>query len=365
MRKPQPSRAKTGGEDDARNGDGTSLGVSRTPTLKLLAERVGLTKGTVSAVLNNSPAAKAIPQRTKDVILKAARELNYQPNFFARTLARKRTFTVGIFAEEIGDPYGAMVIDGIESALSQREYFFWTVAHRHNAQKLQQYMSMLEARGVEGFITVDTILSETSRLPIVAVPGHQELDQVTNITLDHLHAAEVALKHLFELGHRQMACIRGQPFSADSFDRWQSIQKVAETLGISIPAEWTVQLTTDDPSPEQGYKLIRSLLARTPRFTALFAYNDISAIGAIRAIREAGLRVPEDISVIGFDDIREAAYHVPSITTVRQPLRRMGEIAAQILVDRIERRKEYPTKIAVEPELVVRESTGRAQRLHK
>jgi DNA-binding LacI/PurR family transcriptional regulator len=343
------------------NRDGLTLGIKRGPTLKEVADHLRLTKGTISAVLNNSPAAKAIPQRTKDLILAAARELNYRPNFFARTLKKKRTFTVGVVAEEIGDPYGAMVIDGIESALSQREYFFWTVAHRHDAQKLRQYLSMLEARGVEGFITVDTNFAEASRLPTVAVAGHHNVKDVTNIVLDHMHAAEIALQHLYDLGHRRIACIRGQSFSADSSDRWNSIRKVAARLGINVPAELTVQQTTDDPSPQQGYRLTRCLLERAPNFTAVFAYNDVAAIGAIRAIREAGLRVPEDISVVGFDDIRDAAYHVPSLTTVRQPLRTMGEMAAQILVDRIEGRKDYPSRVAIEPELVIRESTGRAQ----
>jgi LacI family transcriptional regulator len=343
------------------DGDGFTLGMKRGPTLQEVADHLRLTKGTISAVLNNSPAAKAIPQRTKDLILAAARKLNYQPNFFARTLVKKRTFTVGVVAEEIGDAYSAMIIGGIERVLSQREYFFWTVAHRHDAQKLRQYLNMLEARGVEGFITVDTILTEASRLPTVAVAGHRKVDHVINIVLDHKHAAEVALQHLFNLGHRKIACIRGQSFSADSGDRWNSIRKAAARLAISVPPECTVQLTADDPSPQQGYRLTKTLLERVSNFSALFAYNDVAAIGAIRAIREAGLRVPEDISVVGFDDIRDAAYHVPSLTTVRQPLRTMGEMAAQILVDRIEGRREHSHRVAIEPELVIRESTGPVQ----
>jgi DNA-binding LacI/PurR family transcriptional regulator len=342
-------------------GDLPASGIKRGPTLRDLAEHLRLTKGTISAVLNDSPAAKAIPQRTKDLILKAAKDLKYQPNFFARSLVKKRTYTVGVVAEEIGDPYGAMVIDGIESALTQREYFFWTVAHRHESQKLRQYLNMLEARGVEGFITVDTILTEGSRLPIVAVPGHRQIAEVTNIVLDHQMAAELALKHLADLGHRRIACIRGQPFSTDSTERWDWIRKAAAKQGVEIPSEFTVQLMTPDSSPQDGYKLTRSLLERTTNFSALFAYNDISAIGAIRAIREAGLRVPEDISVVGFDDIREAAYHVPSLTTVRQPLRKMGEMAAQILVERIEGITQHRSNIAIEPELVVRESTARVR----
>jgi len=130
---------------------------------------------------------------------------------------------------------------------------------------------------------------------------------------------------------------------------------------MRIDPELTVQIDIDDPTPQLGYPFARQLLARGKPFTALFAYNDISAIGAIRAFQEQGLRVPQDISVMGFDDIPGAAFHMPSITTVRQPLKRMGEVAAETLLARIEGKEEYPAEIAIEPELVVRESTGAAK----
>jgi DNA-binding LacI/PurR family transcriptional regulator len=329
-----------------------------TVTLKTLAKHVGLTAGTISAVLNDSSAARAIPEHTRNKILIAARELNYRPNFFARSLRRKRTFTVGVITEEIGDPYGAMVISGIESYLRQKNYFFFTVVHRHDPQLLEQYASILIARGVEGFITVDTSIRHAPTLPTVAVAGHLTSKGVTNINLNHKLAARLALSHLVKLGHRDIAFMRGQPFSSDSKDRWNSICKIAREMGIVIRPTLTAQLDDDDPSPQLGYRFAKELLSRGIRFTALFAYNDISAIGAIRAIQESGRRVPEDISVVGFDDIREAAFHNPSLTTVRQPLRKMGQIAAQTLVQRLDGGDEdYPSEIAIEPELMVREST--------
>jgi len=253
-----------------------------------------------------------------------------------------------------------MVISGIEAFLSAREYFFLTVVHRHNPEMLEQYAELLLARGVEGLITVDTSLTHPPRLPTVAVAGHRRMTGVTNIVLDHVQAVQDVLKHLVGLGHRKIAFIRGQAFSSDSADRWRAICDACSELGISMQSELTVQLNEDDPSPNLGYRAARELLSRKRPFTALFAYNDISAIGAIRAIRESGLGVPQDVSVVGFDDIREAAYHLPSLTTVRQPLRNMGEIAAQTLVDRIEGHKRYPSQIAIKPELVVRESTAQA-----
>jgi DNA-binding LacI/PurR family transcriptional regulator len=328
-------------------------------TLKTIAEHLGLTAGTVSAALNNSAAARSIPERTKQRILEAARELNYRPNFFARTLRLQRTFTVGVIASEIGDAYGSQVINGIEQYLQQRNYFFLTVAHRHDPKLMASYSQLLLSRGVEGFITVDTSVTEAPSIPTVAVAGHKPVAGVTNIILDHKKAVRLALEHLKELGHERIAFLKGQPFSADSASRWSAICEIAEELGIRVRPELTVQIEGIDSSPTIGYPFGKELLARGELFTALFAYNDISAIGSIWAFREAGFRVPEDISVVGFDDIPGTAFANPALTTVRQPLIRMGQIAAQTVVDQIEGRGEYVAEIAIEPEFVVRASTGR------
>jgi len=219
---------------------------------------------------------------------------------------------------------------------------------------------LLSERGVEGIITVDTTVQDAPMVPTVAIAGHKKLKGVTNIVLDHEHAAVLALNHLKELHHERIAFMKGNPVSSDAKDRWEAICRVAGEIGLTIDPELTVQIDTDDPTPMLGYPFAKQLLARQKPFTALFAYNDISAIGAIRAIQEQGLRVPQDISVMGFDDIPGAAFHSPSLTTVRQPLKRMGEVAAQSLLDRIEGKKEYPPEIAIEPELAVRESTAKA-----
>jgi DNA-binding LacI/PurR family transcriptional regulator len=328
-------------------------------TLKAVANHVGLTPGTVSAVLNNSAGSLSLPQRTKDRILAAARKLNYRPNFFARSLRVKRTYTIGVIAEEIGDAYGSMVISGIERYLRQNGFFFLVVAHRHDPKLLETYSHLLQERGVEGFITVDTSITQPPPLPTVAVAGHRRLKGVTNIVLDHRTAALMALKHLMELGHKEIAFVKGPASSSDSEDRWKAIVQVSRLLNIHIKPELTLRLEGNAASPDLGYPYAKQLLSRNAPFTALFGYNDNSAIGAIRAIHEAGLRVPQDISVVGFDDIQSAAYCNPALTTVRQPLEKMGEIAARTLLDRIENRETYVPEIAIEPEFVVRESTAR------
>jgi DNA-binding LacI/PurR family transcriptional regulator len=329
-------------------------------TLKSVAEHVRLSPGTVSAVLNDAPSAKHLPLHTRNRVLAAARELNYRPNFFARSLRKKRTYTIGVITHDIGEGYGSLVVGGIENYARQKDYFFVTGVHHHDPELFEKYSNLLVQRGVEGFITVDWNMKHSLALPSVAVSGHGRHKGVTNVILDHGCAARLAMQHLVDLGHREIALMRGNAASSDSVDRWEAICEAARDLGVDIRPELTVQLDMEDPSPNLGYPYAKELLARKRRFTALFAFNDISAIGAMRAFQEAGLRVPDDISVIGFDDIQSAAFHYPSLTTVRQPLFRMGEIAAQTLVERIEGRKDYPQEIAVEPELVVRESTGRA-----
>jgi len=329
-------------------------------TLKAVAQHIGLTPGTVSAVLNNSPSARSIPQETKNRIHAAAKELNYRPNFFARSLRNKRTYTIGVIAEEIGDSYSSPIISGIEQYLRKRDYFFLTVVHRHDVVLLNRYSQLLSERGVEGIITVDTTVQEAPTLPTVAIAGHKKLTGVTNITLDHQKAAVLALNHLKDLSHTRVAFMKGNLLSSDAKDRWDAICSVAGEIGMAIDPALTVQIDTDDATPMLGYPFAKQLLARRVPFTALFAYNDMSAIGAIRAIQEHGLRVPQDISVMGFDDIPGAAFYTPSLTTVQQPLNRMGEVAAEVLLDRIEGKKEYPCEIAIEPALVVRESTAKA-----
>jgi len=345
------------------DGRGRGTPESRRPNITIadLADHLKLTKGTISAVLNNSPYSKSIPQHTKDRILAAAAELNYQPNFLARSLRQKRSYSIGVVAEEIGDPYSSVIISGIESVLSRLKYIFLTVAHRHDPKLLQQYFDILRTRGVEGIIAIDTKIEAAPELPLVAVPGYSKFAGVHNIVLDHRTAARVALEHLVGLGHRKIAIFRGQILSSDSAERWHSIQKVAHDMSIAIEDDLVVQLRGDHASPQPGFEAIHELQARHAKYTAVFAYNDMAAIGAIQALKKFGLHVPNDVSVVGFDDVREATFYSPSLTTVRQPLRRMGETAAETLVGRIEGKTDLPVHVEVEPEFVIRQSTGPAR----
>jgi LacI family transcriptional regulator len=333
-----------------------------TPTISLkeLAAHLGLSSATISLVINRSPGAKSIPLATQERVREAARELNYRPNLMARSLRQKRSFTIGVVVPEVSEGYAALVLSGIEDYLLQEGYFYFVVSHRHRSDLIEEYPSLLQQRAVEGIIAVDTVLTGSLLIPAVAISGHSEVRGVTNIVLDHNLAAHLALDHLQKSGHTRIALIKGQDFSSDTEIRWRAVHYVAEKLGIVIHDKLTIQLDGDSPSPEVGYGVTRKLLERREPFSALFAFNDISAIGAIQALREFGKRVPEDVSVVGFDDIQSAAYQNPGLTTVRQPLRQMGVIAAETLLARVNspRQSDYPKEIIVKPELIIRASTS-------
>jgi DNA-binding LacI/PurR family transcriptional regulator len=333
-------------------------------TLKAVAKRVGLTPGTVSAVLNNSPACRPVPERTKKRIFAAAPEPAYKPNYLPPALRVKRSFTIGVIASEVGDSYGSLIISGIEQYLHANGFFYLTAVHRHDKELLDRYSRLLLQRGVEGLITVNTSIVREPPLPTVAVAGHRPCAGVTNIVLDHKAAAFSALRHLLENGHREFAFMKGPVMSSDTENRWRSIVEASRELGIRIHPDLVVEL--NDPqacaarAPKYAYPFAKELLSRNRAFTALFAFNDNSAVAAISVFQEAGVRVPENVSVIGFDDIPLASYSNPTLTTVRQPLQKMGEIAARTLLDRFENPRKYVAEIAIEPELVVRQSTGPA-----
>ncbi len=226
---------------------------------------------------------------------------------------------------------------------------------------MEQHPKMLLERQVEGIIAVDTPIRFQSTLPIVCVSGHEKIKGVTNVVLNHRHAAELAIEHLFGLGHRKIAIIKGQDFSSDTDVRWKTTVAAAKRRGIIISPSMCQQLEGDMPSPEIGYVAMKKMLARENDFTALFAFNDISAIGAIRALEESGRRVPADVSVLGFDDIYAAAFYNPALTTIRQPLFEMGSLAAAMLLDKLndETKNGLPPVLSVEPTLIVRQSTAR------
>ena len=339
--------------------------------LRMLADHLQLSQTTVSLVLNNSPSAKSIPPETRKRVEEAAKQLNYRPNYFARSLRQSRSMSVGVLAPDLSEGYFTRVMRGVVEELSAAHYFYFTACHEWQRELIEKYPRMLVERAVDGFLLLNTPADQISvPVPVVAISAHSVIEQVTNIVVDHHKAVEQALAHLYALGHRRIAFMRGPHAIPDSEFRWEAIQQVTQEMGIKLDSNLVITIDSDAWSmktgyhpmtPEIGYKPMQALLSKTHDFTAIFCFNDISAIGAIRALKDTGLDVPGDVSVVGFDDIQSAEYATPSLTTVRQPLREMGKRGAQVLLERIaNREKEFPAEIMMDPELVVRESTGPA-----
>ena len=335
------------------------LGSNKPASLQVIADHLGLSPAAISRVLNGAPAAKSIPKATQDRIFAAAKLFNYRPNVLARSLRRGRSMTIGVLLPELSEGYATLVLAGLEQGLLQAEYFYFLISHHHRAELIDRGLAMLMDRSVDGLVAIDTALREHPPLPTVTVSCPDEHEGLTNIVINHRRAAELAIDHLVGMGHQKVAIIKGQTFSSDTEPRWQAIKLAASKARLVIDPKLVAELEGDAPSHEPGYFATQRLLATDVPFTAIFAFNDVSAIGAVRALREAGLRVPQDVSVIGFDDIQSAAFQNPGLTTVRQPLRTMGMLAAETVVRRISSPTDHPPakQLLVDAELVVRDST--------
>lgn len=332
---------------------------ARPASLKQLADHLGLAPATVSLVMNRAPVADTIAAETKKRIVEAAEELGYRPNFLARCLRSRRSFTIGVLTPEVSHGYNTTVLGGIEDHLLRAGYFYFVASHRFQPDLLEEYPELFLHRSVDGLIVLNAPWQKELPIPVVTISCHHEVKDTTRIVLDHHRAAQLALEHLWKLGHRQIAVIKGQSFTPDSEIRWNAIAAVANKASRPIDGDLVIQIEDNLATPELGYRATQSLLGSGERFTALFAFNDIAAIGAIRAIHEYGLRVPEDVSVIGFDDIDSAAYQHPGLTTIRQPLRQMGKLAAQTVLKRLAGKDPSDgEEIVFEPELIVRGTTA-------
>lgn len=329
--------------------------------LRELAEYLGLAPATVSLVMNGAAVADTIAPETRKMILAAARKLHYRPNFFARCLRTKRSFTIGVIVPELSEGYNVNVLSGIEDYLLQEGYFYFVASHRFRQDLIDEYTELFLHRSVDGLIAVNTPWHRRLDIPVATVSSHHSIEGVTRIVLDHNRAAEIALRYLMDLGHRKIAFIKGQAFVPDTEVRWKAIVQTANRIGLAISSKLVGQIEENSPSPHLGYRVTQRLLATGEPFTALFAFNDISAMGAIRALHECGHRVPDDVSVLGFDDIESASYQTRSLTTVRQPLKEMGRLAAENVLRRAQSaddRDPGSAEIIVVPELVERETTS-------
>jgi len=345
-------------------------------TIRDVAKESGFSSTTVSIVLNNAPLSRYIPPKTKKRIERAAQKLGYRPNQFARSLRSKRSHTVGVMVFDMTDPYCTLVLRGIENALYQASYLpILTDVHNERA-RFERYLEMLLDRRIEGLIVLANWLFldinllgdlEKNSIPTAIIGCELKTDSVSSFIVDNQVGGYLALEHLHAMGHRKIAFIRGPKALTDSAPRWRGIRSCAKKMGLELDPRLVVDLPESrDPisSFDAGFKLTEDLIAAKRSFTALLAFDDLSAFGAIRALAKSGLRVPEHCSVIGFDDVAPSALYTPPLTTVCQPMEEMGASAASIVIDGISRVVEKRAIAAavhrkMAPEVVVRESTRR------
>ena len=342
-------------------------------TIRDVAKESGFSSTTVSIVLNNAPLSRYIPAVTKKRIERAAQKLGYRPNQFARSLRSKRSHTVGVMTLDMTDPYCTLVLRGIENALYQASYLPILTDVHNERSRFERYLEMLLDRRIEGLIVLANWMFldinllgdlEKSSVPTAMVGCELKTDSISSVIVDNEVGGYVALEHLHSLGHRKIAIIRGPKALTDTAPRWRGIRNCAKASGLELDSRLIVELPeSSDPisSFEAGQKLTEELIKQKRSFTALLAFDDMTAFGAIRALNRAGLRVPEQCSVIGFDDVAPSALYSPSLTTVRQPMEAMGASVASIVLDGIngvlEKREVTATHRKVAPELVMREST--------
>ena len=353
-----------------------SRGKESMVTIKDVAKESGFSSTTVSIVLNDAPLARYIPKVTKARIQKAAKKLGYRPNLFARSLRSNRSHTVGVMVFDMTDPYCTLILRGIENTLYQASYLPILTDVQNERSRFERYLEMLLGRRVEGLIVIANWLFmdinlladlEKNSIPSVMIGRELNTGAVSSVIVDNETGGQLALEHLHSLGHRDIAFIRGPKPLSDSAPRWKGIRTFAEAKGLKLDPKLIVDLPeSSDPISgfDGGQRLTAELLKRKHPFTALLAFDDMSALGAMRALAKAGVRVPEQCSVIGFDDTAMAGICTPGLTTVRQPMESMGSMAVTTLLDAIEAVQETRDFRAVHrklvPELVVRESTATA-----
>lgn len=345
-------------------------------TMREVAKASGFSPATVSIVLNNAPLARYIAPATKKRIEDIAKKLGYRPNAMARFLRSKRSHSVGVMFFDITDPFCTPVLRGIENALYQSSYVPIFADAHNQKNRFERYLEMLLEHHVEALIVVANwlfvdiqLLADLSKRNITAATIGWEMpgDAVSSVMVDNEAGGRLALEHLYQLGHRRIAFIRGPKMLIDSAPRWKGIQRFAHSAGMDIDSSMVLQLPDEfDPNSgfEGGYRFTEELLQRKKKFTALMAFDDLTALGAIRALTKAGVKVPEHCSVVGFDDVPLSALSAPSLTTVRQPLEAMGNMAVNIVMEGInaglEKRDWSIARHKMNPELVIRDSTRAA-----
>jgi LacI family transcriptional regulator len=343
-------------------------------TLLDIARTSGFSVSTVSIVLRETPLSQNVALKTRKHIREIAKKLGYHPDAYAQSLRRRSTQTVGILAFDLSDPFCIPIMRGIHQRLDKTGYLPLTMDAQARRDLFDNYLHLILQRRAEAVIVIASwVFEETNLLadvrknnvPIVILGRDLTARGINSVLVDNEAGGAMAMRHLRELGHTRIAVIRGPQQMCDSEPRWQGIQRVAREESIAIDSKLVFELPgLADPASgfEGGLRFSREMLASGRPFTAVMAFDDLTALGVVRGLTEAGIRVPEDCSVMGFDDVMPAEVATPSISTMRQPLKEMGLEVAEWALHAIRRgaAAEEPRLHMPSPELVVRMSTGPA-----
>lgn len=332
-------------------------------TIKDIASYTGFSVTTISLVLNNK--AKKIPKSTKDTILEAAEKLNYHPNQLAVGLVKKRTETIGLVISDVSNVFFSNLAKGVEDACRKKGWNVILCNTNDNHERDMSYIQVLADKGVDGILfcmsldstkekAMESIqLLEKLKLPFVMVDRFLESADCCSVFVDHRQGGYIAAKHLIELGHTRIGCITGPLQLEDSMERLKGYERAMEEAGITLDQELIFK---GNYNRESGVEAVDYLMDK--KVTALFAFNDMSAYGAYNRLHRKGLSVPDDISLIGYDDIFFSELLDVPLTTIHQPVYDMGVEAVRQLIGEVENESNTRKSITFQPALVVRESTG-------
>ncbi len=330
-------------------------------TIAEVAREAGVSPQTVSRVINDRPdVAHETRQRVQQVINK----LGYQPSAIARSLASRRTHTLGLITADFSDYFFTQVIAGAEVEARKHGYFLMLGSTERNLQDEPEYIRLLTGRHVEGILFARPSTEPDNRhllgllrdgVPVVTTAYYLPGTRLTVVDVDNVDGAQQATGYLLECGQRQIAMITGPTSWKSVNDRARGYRLALEAAGVGLDPGLIAE---GDWSYRSGYGAMQELLARERAFSAVFAQNDRMAIGAIRALREAGRRVPQDVLVVGYDDIPVAEYCDPPLTTIRQPMQEVGRVATRLLIQAIEEPGPPQGPVLLKGELIRRGSCG-------
>jgi LacI family transcriptional regulator len=329
-------------------------------TIKQVAESAGVSIQTVSRVLNNRPD---VSSETRQRVQQIISDLGYQPFAIARGLASKRTFTLGLVAFDFSDYWFSQVVTGAEMEAHEHGYFFMLGSTGCDPQDEPRFLRLLTQRHVEGILFVRASCPndlehlhnlQQSGIPVVSTGFYLPDAEFGIAEVDNMAGGRKATQYLIGLGHTQIAMIAGPTGWKSVSDRTQGYIQALQSAGITASPDLIVH--GENWLHRSGYEAMKELLKKKQPFTAIFAQNDRMARGAINALNEAGRRVPQDVSIVGYDDIPEAEFSNPPLTTIRQPMQEVGKAAARLLIKMIEDPESTPEQILFDTELVIRSS---------